>query len=183
MSLAEFEHAEAENGRLFELGRGVIVIVDVPDRPHLRQVLALRDQLYSYKLAHSAVIVAIASGGECKLLAEELESERHPDSAVYFTAMPHIDGSEVWSNWIPEIAIEVVSPSSRKRDYEEKPDEYLCIGVKEYWIVDEERNELVALRRSRGRWARSVVRPPAKYATRLLPGFELDVAAVFAAAK
>jgi hypothetical protein len=42
MSLEEFEHAEAEEGRLFELGRGVVTMVDVPYPGHLAQVFALR---------------------------------------------------------------------------------------------------------------------------------------------
>lgn len=158
-------------------------MVDVPNRPHAQQIFALRDQFYPYKIARPDVIAAIATGSECKLLADELESERHPDLAIYLTAMPDIIGSDLWTEWIPDIVIEVVSPSSRKRDYDEKPEEYLQVGVKEYWIVDEERGEVVVLRRSRGRWARSVVRPPETYKTRLLPGFELDIAAVFAAAK
>jgi len=183
MSLAEFEQAETEGGRLFELGRGVIVMVDVPDRPHVRQVLALRDQIDPYRLSNSNLISAVLTGSESKLLCEALDSERHADLAIYLSPMLEIDDSSLWSAWIPEIVIEVVSPSSRKRDYEEKPDEYLQIGVKEYWIVDAELGEMVALRRSRGRWARSVLRPPEKYNSPLLPGFELDIAAVFAAAK
>jgi Uma2 family endonuclease len=78
--------------------------------------------------------------------------------------------------------IEVVSPRSAKRDYEEKPDEYLAFGVSEYWIVDAAKSEISILRRSRGQWARSTVRTGERYETRLLPGFSLDVAAVLNAA-
>jgi hypothetical protein len=35
MSLEEFEHAEAEEGQLFELSRKIITMVDVPDPGHL----------------------------------------------------------------------------------------------------------------------------------------------------
>ena len=36
MSLAEFEHAETEGERLFELSRGVVIMVDVPKPRHLK---------------------------------------------------------------------------------------------------------------------------------------------------
>jgi hypothetical protein len=44
------------------------------------------------------------------------------------------------------------------------------------------RQEPLVLRRSRGLWVGRVVRPGEVYRTRLLPGFELDCATVFAAA-
>lgn len=34
------------------------------------------------------------------------------------------------------MAVEVVSPESVKRDYEQKPAEYAAIKMPEYWIVD-----------------------------------------------
>jgi Uma2 family endonuclease len=55
--------------------------------------------------------------------------------------------------------------------------------VSEYWIVDAARQEMTVLRRSRGQWARSVVKPGEAYQTRLLPDFALDVTAVLNAAK
>ena len=39
MSLEEFEHAEAEEERLYELSRGVVTVVDVPNPGHLALVL------------------------------------------------------------------------------------------------------------------------------------------------
>ena len=75
-------------------------------------------------------------------------------------------------------SIEVVSPSSRKRDYKEKPEEYLRIGVKEYWIVDADERLMVVMRRTRGRWVETTVKPPTVYRPRLLPGLEFSIEAV-----
>ena len=36
----------------------------------------------------------------------------------------------------PDLCIEIVSPSSRKRDYEKKRMKYQNAGVREYWIID-----------------------------------------------
>lgn len=180
MTLDEFERAKGVEGRLYELGRGVIVVTDVPNTPHMRQVEELRDQLVAYKLAHKGFIYSVATGSEAKILVDEDQSERHPDLLIYQTPSPETD---VWSTWIPEIVIEVVSPSSAHRDYEEKPGEYLAFGVSEYWIVDAAKQQVTVLRRSRGQWASTIVKHGETYQTRLLPEFTLDVAAVLDAAK
>ena len=180
MTLAEFEHAEGQEGRLYELSRGVVTVVDVPDFRHLSQVNAARVQFYAYVLRHPGRIHSVASGGECKILLHGLESERHPDLAIYKS--PPADDEDYWATWIPEIVIEVVSRSSRHRDFEEKPDEYLQFGIREYWILDAERDEMVILKRFGGRWVRKSVRPPETHKTRLLPDFEFDCGAVFKAA-
>ena len=182
MTLAEFEHAEVEEGHLYELGRGVIVVSDVPNPPHLRQVNAIRRQFAAYDLAHPGRIDTLASGGECKILVADQESERHPDLAVYMIPAP-LDSSEVWQTWIPEIVIEVVSTDSAQRDYEEKRAEYLAFGVREYWIIDAQRQEMTALRRRAGRWQSNTVPPGGTYRTPLLPGLELNLAPVFDAAR
>ena len=88
MSLAEFEHAEAEGERLYELSRGVITVVDVPKPRHLKLFDALHQQFSDFKSKHPKLIYAIAGGGECKLLIADLESERHPDLAIYKTPPP-----------------------------------------------------------------------------------------------
>jgi Uma2 family endonuclease len=180
MSLADFEHAEVVEGKLYELGRGVIVVSDVPNPPHLAQVSVIRRQLAMYDLTHPKRIHTIAGSGECKILVGDLESERHPDLAIYKSAPP-TDTSDVWWSWVPDVVIEVVSLGSEHRDYVEKCEEYLRFGVSQYWIVDAERGEMLVHRRSAGRWIRRVVRPPEIYRTRLLPGFAFDLAAVLAA--
>jgi Uma2 family endonuclease len=119
-------------------------------------------------------------GNECKILLHGLESERHPDLAIYKSGP--VEAVDVWATWIPDIVIEVVSRSSRRRDYEEKPDEYLDFGIREYWIINAEKQEMLVLRRFGGRWVKKLVRPPERYKTRLLPGFEFDCGAVFKAA-
>jgi Uma2 family endonuclease len=182
MSLAEFEHAKVQEGYLYELSRGVISVSDVPNRRHMLQLNSAKDQLYLYKLTHHGRIHAINTGGECKLLVPTFESERHPDLSLYLTESPPIENAKLWRRWFPEIVIEIVSPSSRKRDLEEKPEEYLRLGVKEYWIVDGRDKVMVVMRRVRNRWVETKVEPPAIYQTRLLPGLEFSCGEVFRAA-
>ena len=181
MSLQEFDRAEGAEGRLYELSRGVITVVEVPNPKHFAQVNALRMQLSAYVLAKPGSCYAIASGSECKIVVEGLASERHPDLAVYKEPPP--DEEDVWASWVPELVIEVVSADSADRDYRQKPEEYLRFGVQEYWVVDASKQQMLAHRRSRGGWALKTIRTADNYKTRVLPGFGLNLASVFAVAK
>lgn len=181
MSLEDFEFAEVEEGHIYELSRGVITVSEVPKPRHFLQADAIMEQLYAYKLAHRGKILGIATGSECKILIAGLESERHPDVAVYTAPPP--EGTNPWPDWIPAIVIEVVSPGSEQRDYFEKREEYLQFGVREYWIIDAEKKEMLVLRRSAGQWAEQKIRPPKKYRCQALPGLEFNPGAVFDAVK
>jgi len=180
MSLDEFEFAEGEKGYLYELSRGVVTVTDVPNPGHLLLMVAARNQFIAYELANPGRLFLVAGCMDCKIPLADLESERHPDIAIYKMAPPS-EGEEVWSVWIPELVIEIVSPGSGHRDYEEKPEEYFRFGVKEYWIVDSRRQQMLVLRRLRGKWSSRTVVPGESYTTRLFPGLTFDLAAVFQA--
>jgi Uma2 family endonuclease len=184
MSLAEFDLADGDEGHLYELGNGVITVVDVPGRPHFDQVYEAKRQLFAYGTAHPRMVYRIGGGGEVKLIVAGAESERHPDVALY--KRPPDDEDHLWATWVPDLVIEVVSPGSADRDYVEKREEYLRFGVREYWIIDPgrgESGEMLVLRRVGGRWVEKIVRPPGIHCPRLLPDLAFDVAAVFRAAR
>lgn len=181
MTLDRFDRAIGQEGYLYELNKGVIEVVNVPHPKHLAQVQALRNQFVPYQESHPGVINSIAGSNEAKILIAADESERHPDPSIYLSPPP--DVREVWSVWVPEIVIEVVSQTSIKRDYDDKPPEYLKFGVAEYWILDVLKQQLTALCRKGGQWQPQVLRPSQKYSTRLLPGFTLNLRRILAAAK
>ncbi len=181
MSLAEFEPAVSEDGRLYELGRGVVIYMDVPNIRHMLQVDATRVQLDAYRQVAPERVYSIAEGSSCKILLGDFESERHPDLAVYMS--PPSEEKDFWAYWIPDLVIEVVSLSSKTRDYVEKAEEYLSFGIKEYWIIDERKRQVTVLRRARGQWTKRIVKPPEIYETKLLPGLKFDCEAVFKAAE
>jgi Uma2 family endonuclease len=81
-----------------------------------------------------------------------------------------------------QMSLDDFEQAEEQEGYQEKPAEYLRFGVKEYWIVDAEKRVMVVMRRSRGRWVETTVKPPAIYRPRLLPGFELSIDDVFKSA-
>jgi len=182
MNLDDFDQAEGQEGFHFELSRGIVTVTDVPRPSHGAVVAALRDMLVIYKKDHPERIYNIFGGQECKILLADLQSERHPDIAVY-TNPPYTDHADVWAGWVPEIVVEVVSRDSVHRDYEQKPDEYFAFGVREYWIADPLEKRLTVLKRHGGKWAESVLTSGETYACPILPGLKIDVAEVLASAR
>jgi Uma2 family endonuclease len=182
MTLKAFEFAQVEEGYLAELARGYVIVSEVANYFHQMQIVAINSFLWAYYSSRPGSIHAICGTMECKLLNPEWESERHPDIAVYLTAPKGRKDRTMWRNWTPELVVEVVSESSRDRDYTEKRDEYWTLGVKEYWIVDAKLRQVLVLRRGRSQWTEKTLGPTDTCETKLLPGFKLPCKAVFDAA-
>jgi Uma2 family endonuclease len=79
-----------------------------------------------------------------------------------------------------DIAVEVASPSTRRRDYVDKRDGYERAGVAEYWIVDPMRGEARFYRIGAGGLYDEVTPPPGEpFRSQSAPGFELLPSALF----
>lgn len=181
MSLKAFEFAKTEDGYHYELSRGYIVVSEVPNFPHMRRVNFIRRLLDHYFVDHPSRIYEICGASDCKVLIPEWESERHPDIAVYFASPSNRKGRTMWRSWFPDLVIEVVSESSHERDYTQKRDEYLSLGVKEYWIVDGELEQVLLLRRGKSTWIEKTLGPQDIIESKLLPGFKLPCRPIFEA--
>jgi Uma2 family endonuclease len=180
MTLEEFHEAEADERYLYELGRGVLVVTEVPDFPHFVFVDALHTRITEHRLANPGTIQHVLHGSDCRVVVERLESDRHPDLAVYTSKPPRRD-RKLWSLWAPSLLVEVISPGSRLRDLGEKPEEYLVFGVTEYWVVDPEEEAFVVHVREGDEWRTTTFAPPRTVASTALPGLTIDLAALFAA--
>jgi len=181
MSLALFDRVRTEPGYLYELGKGVIEVSEIPDIWHAMVEDSLRESLSEYRRDHPGVITLIGGGSSAKIPVESTQSERHPDISVYRTQHPGI--AQPWDVWVPEIVVEIVSDSSRKRDYDVKPDEYLAFGVKEYWLIDPAKSVVIAHQRVGGLFQKKSLKPGQKYKTHVLPKFVLDISKLLASAK
>jgi Uma2 family endonuclease len=171
MAFEDFIQSDFEEGWLYELARGVIDVTDVPDLPHGRIVQRLSKLIAVYVRENRGVVNYWASGGSCRLRLPGMQSDRHPDQAVYLTPPP--GGGEIWSRWVPDLVVEVVSRSGERRDYVEKREEYLLAGVREYWILDPTKRRFLVLERRGDVWSELSVREDETYRTRLLPGLEV----------
>jgi Uma2 family endonuclease len=171
MTLDEFIEAEFQEGWLYELTRGVIDVTEVPGPHHGRRVYRAARLFILYDIDHPEIINYQAGGGECRIRLRGMQSDRHPDLAVYRNPEPK--GPRPWERWVPHIVVEIVSAGGEDRDYIEKREEYLRFGISEYWILDPFKRQLLVLKRDGGEWDEIVVPPGAVYHTELLPGLEV----------
>lgn len=70
----------------------------------------------------------------------------------------------------PDLVIEVVSPDSVERDYEEKLATYQSSGVKEYWIVDPLEEQVTVYEWVKGKY-RAIAEKNGIVRSKVLPGF------------
>jgi Uma2 family endonuclease len=172
MTLDEFVEADFEEGWLYELARGVVEVTEVPaPSPHGRIVRRVAWMFMQYEHQHPGVIHYGAGGGECRMRLPGMVSDRHPDQAIYLDPEP--PGPRVWTKWVPHIVVEVVSPGGEDRDFIHKREEYLRVGVREYWILDPEHRCLHVLAREGDTWEETIIPESGVYRTIFLPGLEV----------
>jgi Uma2 family endonuclease len=75
----------------------------------------------------------------------------------------------------PDIAVEVVSPESRTRDYRLKKRIYREAGVTEYWILDPQRDRFEFHQLVREKYRPMELGREHNFRSQVLPGFWLDV--------
>ena len=80
----------------------------------------------------------------------------------------------------PDLVVEVLSPSSTRRDRQEKSTKYLRFMVQEYWLVNPAERSIEVRVWREGHWAvHSLARETGKAESLVLPDFSPDLAQVF----
>jgi Uma2 family endonuclease len=175
----EAEYLALETNHLIELSDGCLEVLPMPTPLHQRITQFLFKLLEAFVLAHAPGEVFLAPL-PVRLWVGKL---REPD-LVYVRP-----GRLANPRRPPEgadLAMEVVSEGeeNRVRDLEIKRQEYAQAGIAEYWIVDPQEQRITVLTleglvyRVHGEYAAGT-----QATSLLLPGFAVDVAAVFAAAE
>ena len=93
--------------------------------------------------------------------------------------MPRYTGANI--RGAPDLVVEVLSPSTADRDRAAKRDRYAQAGVQEYWLADPDAKTIEVLTAQDNAFRTAAIYAPGDaLASPLLPGFALDVDAVFA---
>jgi Uma2 family endonuclease len=170
LSPEEFDRADFEDGWRYELINGVLVVSPIPSPNEADPNDELGYLLRSYQEHHP-------QGATLDLTLPERivktgANRRRADRLIWAGL-----GRLPRRGETPTITAEFVSPgrSNRLRDYEIKRDEYLAIGIQEYWIFDRFDDCLVVFKRQGNKVKKRVLRHDQTYRTPLLPGFELPV--------
>ena len=156
-----------------ELYEGYLVVMEAPELRHQRIVTRFVGKLYSF-LEGKSCEVFTAPGVH---LFEKEATIFIPDIVVVCEKSKlgkrNVDGA-------PDFVIEILSPSTARMDRRLKFEKYQKAGVKEYWIVDPERNLLEVNLLVNGNYMTKIYNETEKAPVSILDGFEINLAEVFA---
>ena len=175
MTAAEFDRAEANPDWRYELINGVLIVTPIPLRDESDPNEELGHWLRTYRDNHPKT--------KAFTLAEQYvhvgENRRRADRLLWIGLGRLPEDDE-----LPTIVVEFVSKRrrDRERDYVTKRDEYLKLGIKEYWVIDRFAGTVTVFSRSQGRSKKLVVGQNDSYRSSLLSGFELPVGKLLAIA-
>jgi Uma2 family endonuclease len=179
MTADEFDAADdADELYVYELIHGVLIVSPPPSEGERSQNDLLGQLLRNYQdqLPQGAALDYTLT----EHTVRTLDNRRRADRVIWagLGRVPNVRRD------LPTIVIELVSPGrrSRQRDYEAKRDEYLEVGIAEYWVIDRFRRQMTVFRQPSTRVPKLVVREGDVYTTPLLPGFELPLARILAEA-
>jgi Uma2 family endonuclease len=128
----EMVRALPDDGNRYEVIGGELFVTPSPSLVHQRAVIELLDIVRPYVKTHG-VGEALVSPADVVVFGPRKFVQ--PDLFV----LPLVDGARVraWSDvGRLLLAVEVISPSTRRADREDKRTLYAEKGVPEYWIVD-----------------------------------------------
>ena len=157
-----------------ELWDGELIMSPAPSFYHQEVVLRLYRQLYEW--VSKRKLGKVVAGPIDMVLSPHRVTQ--PD--VAFISQDRLGIITRTINGPADLAAEIISLGNRNRDRIEKRDLYEQYGVKEYWLIDPEAQTVEVLHLESGRYQLFMRGTPGKVAaSKLLPGFETQVAALF----
>lgn len=163
-----------ESNRIVELTEGEVVIMPPPSFTHQRVLDNLYTAIKSFVRQHDLGITAFAPVA-VRLWPGKI---REPDILFFSHASRDRIGEMV--SGPPDLAVEIISPGTRKTDRHDKFFEYAQAGISEYWLVDPEAAtiEIFFLEESAYILV-STAEGGARVRSRLLDGLEVKASSVF----
>lgn len=130
------------DGQRAELIDGVIYNMTPPNRIHQKLVSKLSQKITNYIDSQQGSCEVYPAPFAVLLNAND-ETYVEPDISVICDKNKLTDSG---CNGAPDFILEIVSPSSRKMDYNIKNGKYAAAGVREYWIVDPDKERTTIYR-------------------------------------
>jgi Uma2 family endonuclease len=179
LSAEEF-FALPDDGCRYELVNGVVIVTPSPLPRHQKVALEIARQLANYLEKNPVGDVFPETDVHLGQGAAGGDLVYRPEM-VYFRAerLGSLDERLVGA---PDLVVEVVSPPTRYKDIRTKRDDYERLGVREYWMVDPDRDSITFLRHDGTKFVE--VQPEKdRFASHAVEGFELNIADVRATFK
>jgi Uma2 family endonuclease len=173
LTAEEFDNYPFEEDKRYELDEGELIEMTRPAYKHNRVLKKLLIEIELY-LRKNPIGEALISEN---LYALSASTRRAPDVAVILgNHREELETAKV-IHIVPDIAVEILSPSEAPRMIHRKLKQYFAAGVKEVWLIDPET-------RTAEIWTgpqlpEQELSGEATISSALLPGFDLPLAELF----
>lgn len=177
----EYVVSDFEEGYKYELIDGRLRVAPAPDFAHFFDSDYLVREFKRYAHKRPEIVGLVAYGGVRVFVpAGRRTTVPEPDIAIY-RERPRSRKTN-WREISPFIVVEVLSPGDPEKDLVRNVDLYRQVpSILEYWIYDQTDEasgpKLLVYRRESGSddWSLTEYGADAKYTSKLLPGFALNV--------
>jgi Uma2 family endonuclease len=141
-------------------------------RKHIAQLLSL------YATRHDLGLVL-----DEKALCAFSRNDYEPDVVFFSKARAQAFTRDQSEFPVPDLVVEVLSPSTQANDRGVKFDDYERSGVREYWMVDPEARAVEIYHAEDGRFMLRADRASERLESLVLAGFQAEVASLFEPSK
>lgn len=173
---AEELEAIPDDGFQYELIEGVVRRMAPASFRPSNLAVRVTIRIGAYAEAHRLGEITGADGGY--VLARDPDTVLAPDVAfVRADRLPSAAEQEHFPELAPDLVVEVISPSDRMKDVNEKVDRYLAAGVPLVWVFHPRQTNVTVHRR--GRPVLTLEAGDVVDGEDILPGFQLPVADIF----
>jgi len=131
-------HRLPDDGNRYEVVRGELFVTPAPRRSHEIILARLHEILASFVRANNLGLIfhrAIIRFDESQVEPDLVVQQAHAIAEVNWDTAP-----------TPNLAVEVQSDVTRRRDLGVKRQLYLAAGIPEYWVVDEDTKSVRVIR-------------------------------------
>lgn len=156
-----------EDSRHYELIDGVVVMSPSASPDHQDIMGELLFQLRSFLNTHP--FGKAVSDVDIKIAPKRVY---RPD--IVYLCREKWEKSRERITVVPDLVVEIVSPSSRSYDSNTKRQDYEAAGVGEYWLIDPAQESFTFLV-LRGGAFHEATEQAGRYRATIVPGFELDI--------
>jgi Uma2 family endonuclease len=167
---------EPPDGSRQELVRGLVITMSSPGLEHGECQLGVASLIRDHVKRNGLGRATVESG---------VRTERNPDTVrgpdVSFWGVERLPlGQRIvgYPEVPPDLSVEIVSPSIRRRELQQKIQEYLFAGVRMVWIIDPEDRTVEIYRNPEE--GRVLIESATLDGEDVLPGFRCKVADLFA---
>lgn len=174
------EQLSPDDPRHYELIRARIVMSPPANWRHGGVEAELSRLVANHVRAMSLGHVFGSSTGFELLTGDTLQPDLTFISAETWRTMPTPMSPDGFLPLAPTLAVEILSPSTARRDRTEKLEIYAKNGVEEYWIVDGGRRHVEIFEPVASDFGPARIVTEGNLTSRVLPGFEVSLEQIFA---